>query len=96
MFFAAVFEHLLERLAVVVRTRHRTVYICLDDNDAVSLRILPANPQLSFDGLLGLPLGTVPRVDDCHIFLWTQIWKGIAGMLFNFGMRAIKQQCKAR
>lgn len=28
------------------------------------------------------------------MFLWTQIWKGIAGMLFNFGMRAIKQQCK--
>lgn len=34
--------------------------------------------------------------EDCDIFLWTQIWKGIAGMLFNFGMRAIKQQCKAR
>ena len=63
MFFAAIFEHLLERLAVIVRTRHGTVYIRFYDDDAVPLCVLPANPQLSFDGLFRLVGTAVPRVN---------------------------------
>ena len=36
----------------------------------------------------------------CNTFLWTQVCAGIAGMynwgVFNFGKRAIKEQCKGR
>ena len=87
-------------VAVVVRARCGSVYILIDDQNVVTLGIVVANADLSFNGLFRLSITTVPRVDHCDIFLWTQVCAGIAGMynwgVFNFGKRAIKEQCKGR
>ena len=70
-FFVAVFKHTLKIFAIVVGAGHGAVDVGADDDKIVALCIIVADVELTFDGLLGLPLGTVPRVDDCHIFLWT-------------------------
>ena len=63
--FVAVFEHTLKIFAVIVGAGHGAVDVSADDDQFVAFCIIVADVELPFDGLLGLPLGTVPRVDDC-------------------------------
>ena len=66
-FFVAVFEHALKIFAVVVGAGHGAVDVSADDDQIVAFCVIAADVELTFDGLLGLPLGTVPRVDDCSL-----------------------------
>ena len=66
-FFVAVFKHTLKIFAVVVGAGHGAVDVSADDDQIVALCVIVADVELTFDGLLGLPLGTVPRVDDCSL-----------------------------
>ena len=61
--FVAVFYHLLKGVAVVVCARRGSVYILIYDQNVVTLGIVVANADLSFDGLFSLPIAAVPRVD---------------------------------
>lgn len=62
----AVFEHSLESLALVVRTRHGSVYISIKNENIVSFGIVLADVQLSVDGLFCLVVAGISRVNDCN------------------------------
>ena len=66
-FFVAVFKHTLKIFAVVVGAGHGAVDVSADDDQIVALCIIVSDSELTFDGLLGLPLGTAPRADDCSL-----------------------------
>ena len=68
----AVFHHLLKGVAVVVCACCGSVYILIYDQNVVTLGIVVANADLSFDGLFGLPIAAVSRVDHRDTILWTQ------------------------
>ena len=72
--FVAVFEHTLKIFAVVVGAGHGAVDVSADDDQFVAFCIIVADVELTFDGLLGLPLGTVPRVDDCSLHKFASCW----------------------
>ena len=61
----AVFEHSLEIGTVVIRARHGTVDISVENKNVVAFRILIAHTDLPFDGLFCLPLAGIARIDDC-------------------------------
>ena len=96
----AVRKHSLKFCSVVIGARHGAVDIRPHNTQIVALCKFVTDTKLTFDGLLRLPLTAIPRVNNCNTFLWTQVCAGIAGMynwgVFNFGKRAIKEQCKGR
>ena len=59
----AVREHPLKLRPVVVGAGHGTVYIRSHNAQPVTLRKFVADAELSFYGLLGLPLAAISRVD---------------------------------
>lgn len=65
--FGAVLDHALKVWTQVVGACHGAVDICSDDQDVVRLGILPANAELTFNGLLRLRIAAVPRIDDCFV-----------------------------
>ena len=73
--FVAVFKHTLKIFAVVVGTGHGAVDVSADDDQIVALCIIVADVELPFDGLFGLQLGTVPRVDDGSYFIAVRRYK---------------------
>ena len=68
--FVAVFHHLLKGIAVVVRACCSSIYVLIYDQNVVTLGIVIAYADLSFDGLFRLSITTVPRVDHYDVFLW--------------------------
>ena len=52
--FIAVFEHLLESLALIVCTRHGSVYISIENENIVSFGIVLTDVELSFNRLFCL------------------------------------------
>lgn len=71
-FFAAtVFKHTLKVRSVVVRARHGSVDIGIENKYIILLCVFLANAQLSFDRLLRLVIAGIPCIDNCHISLWT-------------------------
>lgn len=65
LFFVAVFEHLLECCTIVVRTRHRSVYVSFHDEYAKACGVFLTHSQLSFNGLFRLVLARVSCVYCC-------------------------------
>ena len=63
--FGAVLDHALKIWTQVVGARHGTVDICSDDQDVVRLGILPANAELTFNGLLRLAVARISSVYCC-------------------------------
>ena len=59
-----VLDHALKVRAVIVRTRHGAVYVCVQDKNIVRSCVLFADMQLTFDRLLRLVFGRVSCVDD--------------------------------
>ena len=70
-FFVTVFEHTLKIFAVIVGAGHGAVNVSADDDQIVALCVIVTDVELTFNGLFGLPFGTVSRVDDSDTILWT-------------------------
>ena len=66
-FFVAVFKHTLKIFAVIVGAGHGAVNVSADDDQIVALCVIVTYVELTFNGLFGLPFGTVSRVDDCSL-----------------------------
>lgn len=85
--FRAVPDHALKIGAVIVRPRHRTVYVGVNYYYIILCGILFANSELPFDRLLGLTVRAVSGINDCHIFLWTLFIKYCYTTKFNFSFQ---------
>ena len=69
--FVAVFHHLLKGFAVVVRARCGAVYILIDDQNVVTLGIVVAYADLSFDGLPSVDRYCTSRRSRSPVFMDT-------------------------
>ena len=67
-FFAAtVFKHTLKVRSVVVRARHGSVDIGIENKNIILLSVFLANAQLSFDRLLRLVIAGIPCIDNENV-----------------------------
>ena len=66
-FFVAVFKHTLKIFAVVVGAGHGAVDVSADDDQIVAFCVIAADVELTFNGLFGLPFGTIPRIDHSSL-----------------------------
>ena len=67
-FSIAILNHTLKIRTVIVRARHSTVDISIQNQNIIFLRIFFTDTKLTFDRLLCLTVRRIPRIDDCCFY----------------------------
>ena len=89
----AVFNHTLKVGAVVVRTRHSTVYVSIEYKYIAAFGILRTYAQLSVNALLGLAIWRITTIDDRCLHLRNLLLDWI---LFCLSTRADKTETQSK